>query len=1474
MVNLSKECLIDDSFHEQGPVPLLPAKLGNKWGQPLYVNCLIDSGANINLIRRDLIDELKSKIKVHIIPIDSNFQTSDAALCKLSEQVRLYLELTSTSGKQILIGATFFIVDVLPHQILLGTPVLNLKPVKSFNLESIYFQDGNDTLEVKYVKSSTDLLAATSTYLPAFSFKNILTAIPENFNNNEIYSFKPKSGLYEAYFTPHKGFNLVTIYNDQPYGVKINKGDHIGTITKLPLNYDPDDTDDNLFYFEENFEVNNVVAHIHFKDKVQNSKVLNQDEKLTLIKEMDENDISQLSMTDYIEEYDRSQCEFPPLVEQPKVDPVSRVDLSHLDKTIQQPIREILRKNRACLAIDSSHIGKVPEHILSASIPLKDPEKRFRIQKFYPLPPAIKQNLQEIIDNYLKIGILEYSDEPAQMISNLLAVKKKDGSLRLLCDLRLLNSISQKLTAPFIQIPHIADLLQGNHFRSSMDMTASFFQISVDKASRPLLCFRDTQNRLIRYKRLPQGLTVSPYYLSELSSRISEGLKNTLSFVDDFIMAEKTLEAHNILLDKILSKLCELNLTIRPEKLQILREEIDFLGFTFRPTKYCIPKIRIKTFLDLKPPRTAKTCKSMICAWNFFRNFIPDFTHATHHMRQSYRNPKSFQWTPDCEREFHDFKKILEAKIELQYVDFTKDFVCYADASKYSVAFSIFQTDSEDDTKESPLTFCARTLHKYESSKSANELETCAIIWGLVACDVYLRFATTKILVKTDCRSLLWLKEAKEVIDHAFRLSEKLNQYHIHIQHISGTLNSLADFYSRLNMHYHSKRESDKIQHLSKEASDYMIERLTIREGYIFTPEELKRIFTMAPTKLFTSGKSPPKGKKSKKIPTVPLNSMPSKKLNLPKSYSMKRKGNNVNASISQPDFHNFLTEYNFNSSWLHEDHQNDKMFNAHHSKTRITPVFRLVEEDNLNSIVKRALQVFQHVKSFYAAFSVNAAQTISQTDTLTEKERKKELQVEIFRPDISKLEYSTISSFKRNGAITKQNILETQVLDQYCQNMFLKLKTPDRSTRLFSLDNLGILGIKNSLYGRKCWRPVLPKILLTTLVSFLHYGHLGMHLSPSKISSLINRSFYYPNIEKEVKLILADCFACFYNKAIPRQKMKLAENVKAEAPLSIIACDYAGEFPRDSEDCTKLIILVDEFSGYVVAYPCKQKDDDTSERYIKMFVHHFGQFDTLRSDNEKSLKSKRLNNLYNKYQIRHMEVSPYNPNANSRVETVVRKLKEAIRANLHAYPNESWSSLVTDICLALNSSPLKCGATASELMFGSNKIKLYEEDNMLPSSHFDKDFSNKLESFRNRHTGLRSKHNDTNRILANENLIDRTFDVNDVVYVEVNSKGPNDALRIRREGPYYITELRHQNSAQLQSLFQPEKTTRIAHFKDLIPAKESLQSFQQDEQKTALVSISNFIPLLVESTPGNICDVVNSHLGDTTRQTTGQTDT
>ena len=98
-------------------------------------------------------------------------------------------------------------------------------------------------------------------------------------------------------------------------------------------------------------------------------------------------------------------------------------------------------------------------------------EKPFK-QKYTRIPPAMIEEVRSHIKELLAAGIIRPSHSPFS--SNVVLVRKSDGSLRLCIDYRQLNSRTIKDNYALPRIEEILDSLAGNTYFSVLDMKSGY----------------------------------------------------------------------------------------------------------------------------------------------------------------------------------------------------------------------------------------------------------------------------------------------------------------------------------------------------------------------------------------------------------------------------------------------------------------------------------------------------------------------------------------------------------------------------------------------------------------------------------------------------------------------------------------------------------------------------------------------------------------------------------------------------------------------------------------------------------------------------------------------------------------------------------------------------------------------------------------------------------------------------------------
>ncbi|XP_077051158.1 uncharacterized protein LOC143701613 [Siphateles boraxobius] len=126
-----------------------------------------------------------------------------------------------------------------------------------------------------------------------------------------------------------------------------------------------------------------------------------------------------------------------------------RVHLSHLSDEEQEKVKKMLWEESAAFAEDSHDIGCIPS--LQMSISLKD---EIPVQRAYSsVPKPLFKEVKEDVQDLLMRGWIVKSK--SSYAAPVVCVRKKDGTLRLCIDYRLLN---QKTIPELHPLPRIQDL--------------------------------------------------------------------------------------------------------------------------------------------------------------------------------------------------------------------------------------------------------------------------------------------------------------------------------------------------------------------------------------------------------------------------------------------------------------------------------------------------------------------------------------------------------------------------------------------------------------------------------------------------------------------------------------------------------------------------------------------------------------------------------------------------------------------------------------------------------------------------------------------------------------------------------------------------------------------------------------------------------------------------------------------------------
>jgi hypothetical protein len=103
-----------------------------------------------------------------------------------------------------------------------------------------------------------------------------------------------------------------------------------------------------------------------------------------------------------------------------------------------------------------------------------------------------------------------------------------------------------------------------------------------------------------------------------------------MSPYNDILIFTNSLEDHCRITGLVLDHMCEHKLYLWPEKCEFEKTKIEYLGVIISHNKVEIDPVKITGVADWPMPSNKKEVQSFIGFINFYRRFIPGFSHHAH----------------------------------------------------------------------------------------------------------------------------------------------------------------------------------------------------------------------------------------------------------------------------------------------------------------------------------------------------------------------------------------------------------------------------------------------------------------------------------------------------------------------------------------------------------------------------------------------------------------------------------------------------------------------------------------------------------------------------------------------------------------------------------------------------------------------------------------------------------------------------
>lgn len=481
---------------------------------------------------------------------------------------------------------------------------------------------------------------------------------------------------------------------------------------------------------------------------------------------------------------------------------VEGVDLSALADQDQAEARSLLHKYSSVFSTHDGDLGCTK--LISHDIPVLD-DVPVR-QRYRRIPPSEYEEAKAHINQLLEAKVIRESSSP--YASPIVLVRKKDGSLRMCVDYRLLNNKTRKDAFPLPRIEESLDALSGACWFSTLDLASGYNQVPVTEQDKPKTAFC-TPFGLFEWNRMPFGLCNAPSTFQRLMQRMfgDQQCQSLLLYLDDIVVFSSSITQHLQRLEVVLSRLQKEGLKVKLGKCAFFQKEVGYLGHVISGKGVSTDPAKIEAVAKWQRPCHVSELRSFLGFASYYRRFVEGFAKlaaplhklvaevAGTRSRRGQKHDLGSVWTAQCEESFESLKAKLVSAPVLAYADFARPFILEIDAS-HSGLGAVLSQELEGTVR--PIAYASRGLRPTErnmANYSSMKLEFLALKWAMT--EKFREYLLGhKCVVFTDNNPLSHLQSAKlGATEH--RWAAQLAAFNFDIKYRSGRSNKNADALSR-----------------------------------------------------------------------------------------------------------------------------------------------------------------------------------------------------------------------------------------------------------------------------------------------------------------------------------------------------------------------------------------------------------------------------------------------------------------------------------------------------------------------------------------------------------------------------------------------------------------------------------------------------------------------------------------------------
>lgn len=206
-----------------------------------------------------------------------------------------------------------------------------------------------------------------------------------------------------------------------------------------------------------------------------------------------------------------------------------------------------------------------------------DEEISPRICIYNNIPAALEPFINDHWDTLERRGVIEPVPDTPRWLSRVDVVPKKDGTHRVIIDMRPANKAIARKYYPMPNPDHLLSRMGDAKYFAKLDLKSAYHHVLLHKDSRYVTAFM-TSKGARQFTRLPFGINCAPEIFQQIMDNTFGNLEGVLVYLDDVLIYATDRETLKKRREIVLAVVKKNKLTLNTEKCVNEATSVEFLG--------------------------------------------------------------------------------------------------------------------------------------------------------------------------------------------------------------------------------------------------------------------------------------------------------------------------------------------------------------------------------------------------------------------------------------------------------------------------------------------------------------------------------------------------------------------------------------------------------------------------------------------------------------------------------------------------------------------------------------------------------------------------------------------------------------------------------------------------------------------------------------------------------------------------------